>query len=105
MWARLKQITGGLWLALGAVFLLNEIAGIWLKGSDWMFFNVLAYTFLGVYLVCCIVGGIRLFVGSGRWLISVLAALLALYFIGIWAIAIWEMADGLAESIWLHVCF
>lgn len=103
MRTRLKQITGGIWLLFGTVSLLNEISQIWLLGSDGMFYNVLGITVLGGYFVCCIVGGIRLLAGSGRWLISVLAALLALYFMWIWGIAIWGMAEGAPEPFWLHL--
>lgn len=100
---RLKQITGGIWFSLGAVFLLNEISQIYLLGSDGTYYTVFGFCVLGGYLVCCIVGGIRLLAGSGRWLISVLAALLAVYFMWIWGIAIWGMAEGAPEPFWLHL--
>ena len=87
MWKRLRQLTGGAWLALGAVLLLNEIAGLVDRESSFPFAYVLLWW---AYLVLSVLGGAMLLCRAslGKWVITVLAGLLALYMVVIWSKAV-----------------
>jgi len=77
-----------MWLALGLVFLLTDIAEL----RDREFGLGFSYYFVvWGYLALCILGGALLLGGAslGKWLITSLAVLLVLY-----AVVIWAKAEG-----------
>jgi hypothetical protein len=87
MWPNRRQITGGVWLALGAVLLFGEMSELPGRefGLDWSYYLV-----AWGYPALCILGGILLLTGMplGRWLITALALLLAAH-----AVTIWDKAE------------
>jgi len=94
-----RRITGGLWVIFGIGFLLADV----LQLQDRMFsLGALYYLTLWGYLFFCIVAGAMLFapVPLGRWLVTALASLLALY-----AVLIWVKAEGapLWGQLWCSV--
>jgi hypothetical protein len=84
MWKRLRQLTGGVWLALGVVFLLNDFAELLDHGFS---LNFAYYVVVWGYLILCILAGAILLNGAfvAKWLTTALAGSLALYIIIIWA--------------------
>ena len=85
---RLRQTTGVLWLALGATFLAIDIFEL---VNHEFFLGWSYYLVVWPYFVLCIVGGAFLFGSApmGRWLVTVLAVLLALY-----GVMLWGKAEG-----------
>ena len=83
MWKRLRQITGGLWLAFGGTFL--AIDAFELPHREFAMGRSYYVTVWG-YFTFCILGGALLLTGivRAKWLVTALAALLAIYALGIW---------------------
>src|ERR1700694_4304380 len=88
MWLRLRKATGVLWLAFGAISLVLDIIEL-LNGESLLGWS---YYLVGwSYFVLCIVGGVFLLASApfGKWLVTILAVLLALY-----AVTLWGKAEG-----------
>jgi hypothetical protein len=97
MWLRLRQMTGALWLALGITMLAMDV--LELKHSE--FFFGWSYYLVGwSYFLLCVMGGVLLFGAAplGRRLVTLLAVLLGLY-----ALALWAEAEG--APLWAQLWF
>jgi hypothetical protein len=88
MWRRLTQVTGAMWLALGACFLLSDVLELSRQefSLGWSY-----YVVMWGYLACCIGAGLLLLSGVavGKWFVTALAVLLATY-----AVLVWGKAEG-----------
>ena len=88
MWKRLTQATGAGWLTLGALFLFWDAIELPHRefSLGWSY-----YITLWGYLGLCVLAGSLLLTGHiiGKWFVTALAVLLAIY-----AALLWGAADG-----------
>src|SRR5262245_51327382 len=82
-----RRITGGLWLMFGIGFRVVDLLELQHRDSLGITYSLVLWG----YLFLCIIGGAMLFGPAplGRWLVTALASLLAIY-----AVLLWLNAEG-----------